>query len=304
MATKAQQVRRHEVREDASTTGADAILRGYGRPAAWTRPHGHNGRPREAPGQPGAEPRWSLSEKDGVGTALCPAVNSTSPVWFTLGRGILTERFYPRVDRACIRDHGAIVQVGSGLAYRGIPLQSAYCAAMHAIQWVCDSLHGELIHDRSRVRLTMIRMPALNTPQFSWVKSRLPRKAQPVPPIFRPDVAADAIVWAAHDDRRSPMVGCPTVEAIVGNEITPGLLDAYLARTCYDAQIAGEPAYPGRPDNLWEPTDAAHDRGGHGDFDRRSCDTSRQISADMHLGWLALTAGGLAGLALVNGRRR
>ena len=121
------------------------------------------------------------------------------------------------------RDRGSIVQVGSALAYRGIPLQSAYCAAKHAIQGFCDSLHCELIHDKSRVRLTMVQMPALNTPQFGWVKSRLPRKAQPVPPIFQPEVAAEAIVWAAHHDRRSLMVGWPTVEAIVGNKIAPGL---------------------------------------------------------------------------------
>ena len=162
------------------------------------------------------------------------------------------------------RDRGAIVQVGSALAYRGIPLQSAYCAAKHAIQGFCDSLHCELIHDKSRVRLTMVQMPALNTPQFGWVKSRLPRKAQPVPPIFQPEVAAEAIVWAAHHDRRSLMVGWPTVEAIVGNKIAPGLLDAYLARTCFDAQMTGEPEDPARPDNLWEPVDAEPDHGAHG----------------------------------------
>ncbi len=205
------------------------------------------------------------------------------------------------------RGRGAIVQVGSALAYRGIPLQSAYCAAKHAIQGFCDSLHCELIHDKSRVRVTMVQMPALNTPQFSWVKSRLPRKAQPVPPIFQPEVAAEAIVWAAHHDRRSLMVGWPTVEAIVGNKIAPGLLDAYLARPGFDAQMTGEPEDPGRPDNLWEPVDAGHDRGAHGTFDRRSSATSWQLWANMHRGWLALAGGGLAGLAcvaLLNGRRR
>ena len=205
------------------------------------------------------------------------------------------------------RDRGAIVQVGSALAYRGIPLQSAYCAAKHAIQGFCDSLHCELIHDQSRVRLTMVQMPALNTPQFSWVKSRLPRKALPVPPIFQPEVAAEAIVWAAHHDRRSLMVGWPTVEAIVGNKIAPGLLVAYLARTGIDAQMTGEPEDPGRSDNLWEPVDAGHDRGAHGTFDRRSSATSWQLWANMHRGWLALAGGGLAGLAcvaLLNGRRR
>jgi NAD(P)-dependent dehydrogenase (short-subunit alcohol dehydrogenase family) len=128
------------------------------------------------------------------------------------------------------RDEGIIIQVGSALAYRGIPLQSAYCAAKHAIQGYCDSLRAELIHDGSRVRLTMVQMPALNTPQFDWVKSRLPRKAQPVPPIFQPEVAAEAIAWAADHGRREIYVGWSTVEAIVGDKIAPGWLDHDLAR--------------------------------------------------------------------------
>jgi len=138
-----------------------------------------------------------------------------------------------------------------GLAYRGIPLQSAYCAAKHAIQGFCDSLRCELIHDQSKVRVTMIQMPALNTPQFGWVKSRLPRKAQPVPPIFQPEVAARAIVYAADHARREIYVGLPTVETIVGNKIAPCLLDHYLARNCHDAQQTGAPEDPQRPDNLW-----------------------------------------------------
>jgi NAD(P)-dependent dehydrogenase (short-subunit alcohol dehydrogenase family) len=205
------------------------------------------------------------------------------------------------------RDRGSIVQVGSALAYRGIPLQSAYCAAKHAIQGFCDSLHCELIHDKSRVRLTMVQMPALNTTQFGWVKSRLPRKAQPVPPIFQPEVAAEAIVWAAHHDRRSVMVGWPTVEAIVGNKIAPGLLDRYLAHTCFDAQMTAEPEDPGRPDNLWDPVDGGHDRGAHGTFDHRSRDRSWQLWANMNRDWLALAGGGLAVLtcaAFLTGRER
>ena len=195
------------------------------------------------------------------------------------------------------RDRGAIVQVGSALAYRGIPLQSAYCAAKHAIQGFCDSLHCELIHDKSNVKLTMVQMPALNTTQFSWVKSRLPRKAQPVPPIFQPEVAAEAIVWAAHHNRRSLMVGLPTVEAIVGNKIAPGWLDTYLAHTCFDAQMTGEPEDTNRPDNLWEPVDAERDHGAHGTFDSRSHDSSWQLWAEMNRGWLAMAGGGLAGVA-------
>jgi NAD(P)-dependent dehydrogenase (short-subunit alcohol dehydrogenase family) len=194
------------------------------------------------------------------------------------------------------RDRGIIIQVGSALAYRGIPLQSAYCAAKHAIQGFCDSLHSELIHDGSKVRLTMVQMPAMNTPQFGWVKSRLPRKGQPVPPIFQPEVAARAVVWAASHDRREIFVGWPTVEAIVGNKIAPGWLDTYLARTCYEAQMTDEPEDPRRPDNLWEPVPGDH--GAHGAFDARSRDSSWQLWADPNRGWIALAGVGLAGLTL------
>src|SRR5438105_603130 len=174
------------------------------------------------------------------------------------------------LNRMLPRDHGIIIQVGSALAYRGIPLQSAYCAAKHAIQGFVDSLRCELIHDKSRVRVTMIEMPALNTPQFGWVKSRLPRKAQPVPPIFQPEVAAEAIVYASSHARREIYVGMPTVEAIVGNKIAPGLLDHYLARTSYDSQQHDGPEDRHRTDNLWEPVDAERDHGAHGAFDSRA----------------------------------
>src|SRR5262249_44834707 len=190
-------------------------------------------------------------------------------------------------------DRGVIIQVGSALAYRGIPLQSAYCAAKHAIQGFCDSLRCELIHDRSRVRLTMVQMPALNTPQFGWVRSRLPRKGQPVPPIYQPEVAAEAIVWAAHHHRRELAGGWPTVQAVVGNKIAPGWLDAYLARTCFDAQMTGEPEQSGRAHNLWEPVDVHHDHGSHGAFDHRARTASWQFWANRNR--VALTwAGGLA----------
>ncbi|MGI8495633.1 MAG: SDR family oxidoreductase, partial [Pyrinomonadaceae bacterium] len=128
------------------------------------------------------------------------------------------------------RDRGVIVQVGSALAYRGIPLQSAYCASKHAIQGFMDSLRSELIHDKSNVRTSMVQMPAMNTPQFSWVKSRLPNKPQPVPPIYQPEVGAEAVYFVAHNDRREMYVGYPTVEAIVGNKIVPGYADKYLAK--------------------------------------------------------------------------
>src|SRR5947199_719952 len=165
------------------------------------------------------------------------------------------------------RDRGAIVQVGSALAYRGIPLQSAYCAAKHAIQGFVDSLRCELLHDKSNVRVTMVQLPAMNTPQFSWVKSRLPRKPQPVPPIYQPEVGAEAILFAAHNDRREMYVGYPTVEAIVGDKIAPGFADKYLAKNGYDSQQTDEPVEPDDPDNLWEPVPGDH--GAHGRFDDR-----------------------------------
>lgn len=145
------------------------------------------------------------------------------------------------LKRMLPRDRGTIVQVGSALSYRSIPLQSAYCAAKHAERGFTDSLRPELIHDRSQVHVTMVQMPALNTPQFGWTKSRLPRKAQPVPPIFQPEIAAEAIYWAAHQKRREVFVGLATVKAIVGNKIAPGLLDDYLAKTAYDGQQTDEP---------------------------------------------------------------
>jgi NAD(P)-dependent dehydrogenase (short-subunit alcohol dehydrogenase family) len=164
------------------------------------------------------------------------------------------------------RDRGAIVQVGSALAYRGIPLQSAYCAAKHAIQGFCDSLQSELLHDRSRVSLSMVQLPALNTPQFAWVKSRLPRRAQPVPPIFQPEVAADAIVRAAATGRREVRVGLSTTVAIAGNKVFPSLGDWYLAKAGYESQMTSEPEDPDRADNLWRPVDDIQDFGVHGRF--------------------------------------
>jgi NAD(P)-dependent dehydrogenase (short-subunit alcohol dehydrogenase family) len=199
------------------------------------------------------------------------------------------------LKRMLPRDRGVIVQVGSALAYRGIPLQAAYCGAKHAIQGFVDSLRCELLHDRSRVRVTMVQMPALNTPQFGWVKSRLPNKARPVPPIFQPEVAAEAVVWAAHNDRRELYVGWPTAEAIVGNKLAPGVGDWYLARTGYDAQQTDEPADPHRPDNLWAPVPGDH--GAHGAFDRGASTWSPQFWATTHRGWLALAGVGLASLA-------
>lgn len=202
------------------------------------------------------------------------------------------------LKRMLPRDRGRIIQVGSALAYRGIPLQSAYCATKHAIQGFMDSLRCELIHDGSNVKVCMIQMPGMNTPQFGWVKSRLPMKAQPVPPIYQPEVAADAIVFASHNDRREIYVGFPTVEAIVGNKIFPGLLDHYLARTGYKGQQTNEPKDPNRKDNLYEPVPGDH--GPHGGFGARSHNFSPQLWTDKHrnavaLGFLGLIAAGVAG---------
>ncbi len=195
------------------------------------------------------------------------------------------------LKRMLPRDHGRIIQVGSALAYRGIPLQSAYCASKHAIQGFMDSLRSELIHDGSKVKVCMIQMPGMNTPQFGWVKSRLPNKAQPVPPIYQPEVAADAIVFASHHDRREIYVGLPTVKAIVGNKIFPGLLDHYLARTAFQGQQTNETKDPGRKDNLYEPVPGDH--GPHGTFGSRSRSCSPQLWTNKHRNGLAV---GLLGL--------
>jgi NAD(P)-dependent dehydrogenase (short-subunit alcohol dehydrogenase family) len=199
------------------------------------------------------------------------------------------------------RDRGTIVQVGSALAYRGIPLQSAYCAAKHAVQGFHDSLRCELIHDHSNVRVVMVQMPALNTPQFRWVKSRLPRKAQPVGPIFQPEVAAEAIVWAAYSNRREINVGWPTSMAIIGNNIAPAYADWYLARNGYEAQMIDEPEDPNRPDNLWEPLPGDH--GAHGVFDDRAIDRSIELELNKRRRWLLAGAAAVFLGAVIGSRR-
>ncbi len=199
------------------------------------------------------------------------------------------------------RNRGSIVQVGSALAYRAIPLQSAYCAAKHALAGFTESLWTELRHDGSAVRLTIVQLPALNTPQFDWSRSRMPRQPQPVPPIFQPEVAADAVVWAATHRRRELYVGWPTVRAIWGDKLAPRLLDRYLSRTGYDAQQTDEPTPPDRADNLWTPV--AGDHGAHGRFGARSRPYSWQLWMTTHR-WLtlvALTGAGALGWAI---RRR
>ncbi|HET9528800.1 MAG TPA: SDR family oxidoreductase [Blastocatellia bacterium] len=187
------------------------------------------------------------------------------------------------------RDRGTIVQVGSALAYRGIPLQSAYCGAKHAIQGFTESLRCELLHDGSNIKLTMVQLPALNTPQFGWVKTRLPGKPQPVPPIYQPEVAARAIVWAAHNYRRELNVGITTSVVVLGNKIAPGIGDHYLARTGYESQQQDEPVEPNRRHNLWEPVPGDH--GAHGEFGDRASEKSLQAWATTHPNRIALAAG-------------
>ncbi|HEU4520729.1 MAG TPA: SDR family oxidoreductase [Thermoanaerobaculia bacterium] len=201
------------------------------------------------------------------------------------------------------RDQGTIVQVGSALAYRGIPLQAAYCGAKHAIQGFNDSLYSELIHDNSRVRLTMVNLPAINTPQFDWSRSKMPRKAQPVPPIFQPEVAARAIRWAADHNRRELNVGWPATKAIVGNSFFPGYGDHYLASRGYDSQMTEEPENPGRPDNLFEPVPG--DRGSHGRFDERATPESIHLQLNMRRHRIIPVAAALAfGALLLAGKRK
>jgi hypothetical protein len=170
------------------------------------------------------------------------------------------------------------------LAYRSIPLQSAYCAAKHAIAGFTDSLRCELVQQRSQIHVTMVQMPALNTTQFGWVKSRLPRKAQPVPPIFQPEVGARAVYWAAHHRRREVFVGGSTVAAITGQKFIPGLLDEYLGRTGYDSQQHDGAQDPNSPNNLWNSVPG--DFGAHGVFDDRSHPHSVELWLDTHRNWL------------------
>ncbi len=205
------------------------------------------------------------------------------------------------LNRMIPRDHGTIVQVGSALAYRGIPLQSAYCGSKHAIQGFHDALRCELLHDKANVHVTMVQMPAVNTPQFSWVLSRLPRHAQPVPPIYQPEVAAKAVLYAAdHPKRREYWVGGSTVGTLVANKFAAGLLDRYLARTGFSSQQTDQPRDPDQPVNLWSPADGrdGRDFGAHGVFDDRSTTRSYQLWASQHHGLLAALGGGAALLGL------
>ena len=202
--------------------------------------------------------------------------------------------------------HGVIVQVGSALAYRGIPLQSAYCGSKHAIQGFTESLRCELLHEGSGVHLTMVQMPALNTPQFGWVRSRLSRMAQPVAPIYQPEVGARAVVHAAdHPRRREYWVGGSTVGTLLANAVAPGLLDRYLARTGFSGQQTDRPHDPAEPGNLRRPGDEApgSDEGAHGAFDDRAHPRSVQLWASQHHGTVAAGVAAIAAAAVAAARR-
>jgi NAD(P)-dependent dehydrogenase (short-subunit alcohol dehydrogenase family) len=214
------------------------------------------------------------------------------------------------LSRMLPRDRGTVVQVGSALGERSIPLQSAYCGAKHAVNGFTSSVRTELMHRGSNVRITVVQMPAVNTPQFSWVLSRLPRHPQPVPPIYQPEVAARAVVYAAgHPRRKQFYVGASTVATVLGNRVAAGLLDRYLARTGYGSQQTDVPGSSGdRPGNLWRPVDSAegHDFGAHGAFDEQAHAHAPQAGAARHAG-AALAAVAAAGVAVgvaVAGRRR
>lgn len=208
------------------------------------------------------------------------------------------------LKRMLPKDKGHIILIGSALAYRGIPLQSAYCGAKHGIHGFFESLRAELLHDKSNVKLSMVQLPAMNTTQFGFVKSYLPNKPKPMGRIYEPEVAARAIVEVARNYKREAFVGYPTVQTILGNKFIPAWLDHYLANTGFKGQQTNEPKDPKRKDNLYKPLPGDH--GAHGDFDAKAWDFSPQFWAASHeaLSWGAfaiagLTIGYLAGKKLM-----
>jgi NAD(P)-dependent dehydrogenase (short-subunit alcohol dehydrogenase family) len=226
-------------------------------------------------------------------------VTEVSYLGFVYGTMAALSRMRPR-------GQGTIVQVGSALGSRSIPLQSAYCGAKHAVNGFTSSLRCELLHEKSGVQVTVVQMPAVNTPQFSWVRSKLPNHPQPVPPIYQPEVAARGVVYAAdHPGRKQYWVGASTAATILVNRAVPALLDRYLARTGYKSQQTAQAADPGHPENLLEPVDGmnGHDFGAHGIFDDKSHPRSVQMWLSQHAGVSAgLAAGAVAAGALLAGR--
>lgn len=202
------------------------------------------------------------------------------------------------------RDRGTIVQVGSALAHRSIPLQSAYCGAKHAVAGFTESIRSELIHEKSNVHIVIVHLPGVNTTQFEWTKNRMPHKPRPTGTIFQPEVAADAIIFASeHPERKKVLVGYPTVESTVGEKFIPGTLDHYLAHAAWEGSQLPEPADPTKPDNFWEPLKGDH--GSHGPFDDKAWSHSPQLWATKHrTGLLVALAGASLGAAAVAVGRR
>jgi NAD(P)-dependent dehydrogenase (short-subunit alcohol dehydrogenase family) len=204
------------------------------------------------------------------------------------------------LKRMLARDRGKIVLVGSALAYRGIPLQSAYCGAKHAIQGLIDSIRSELLHDKTNVSITMVQLPGVNTPQFDWIRAKLPGRPRPIGRVFQPEVAARAIYFAAHSERKEIIVGGPTAQAIWGNKIASPLLDDYLADVAFEGQQDPQPVSPDRKDNLFEPVPGDH--GAHGRFDDQAVETSAELWISEHkkeLGLAALGAAAVAGVGFM-----
>jgi NAD(P)-dependent dehydrogenase (short-subunit alcohol dehydrogenase family) len=227
-----------------------------------------------------------------VSAAEFRRVTEVSYLGYVYGTMVALARMRPR-------DRGTIVQCGSALGSRAIPLQSAYCGSKHAVNGFTESVRVELLHDKSNVKITIVQMPAVNTPQFSWVLSRLPEHPQPVPPIYQPEVAARGLVYAAeHPARKQYWVGAVTVGTLLGQKLAPALLDRYLARTGYSSQQTGDAIDSHRADNLWSPADGpdGRDYGAHGIFDKRSRSHSTQMWASHHPVLTAAATAGAAGL--------
>ena len=231
-------------------------------------------------------PFWEISAEE------FKRVTEVSYLGFVYGTSVALDLMKPR-------DRGTIVQVGSALGDRSIPLQSAYCGAKHAINGFTSSLRTELMHEKSNVNITVVQMPAVNTPQFSWALSRLPNHPRPVPPIYQPEVAARGVAFAAdHPGHKQYWVGARTAATILANKFAAPLLDRYLARTGFGSQQTEEAVEPDRPHNLWEPVDGqgGHDHGSHGEFDDRAHHRSLELWVSHHA--RAMTA---AGCAVVGG---
>lgn len=217
-------------------------------------------------------------------------VTEVSYLGFVHGTQAALKRMIPR-------DSGTIVQIGSALAYRGIPLQSAYCGAKHAIQGFTESVRTELEHARSHVWISMLQLPAVNTPQFTWGRNKLPRKSQPVPPIYQPELIGQAAYWAGHHRKRQMFLGGSTSIVVNANKFAPGLGDRYLALTGFKSQMREQPNTPDAPDNLYAPVDTSKDYGAHGAFDAQAISRSPEMWVSEHL-TLTLT-GAAVGLSAV-----